>query len=55
MEHIKGNSGSTQQEIADALGLPKQTVNYNVDQLRKAGQITTERDGRTSRCYPAVW
>jgi hypothetical protein len=52
LAYVRLSPGSTQQEIADALDLPKQTVSYNVNQLRWDGSIQTIRDGRSTRCYP---
>jgi len=51
LEKIKEKEGITQKELATLLGEKKQTINYNIKVLQRAGKITLKKKGRITKCY----
>jgi len=51
LDHARANPGTPQAAMADALGVPRQSLNYNVKQLARMGQLKLEEAGRVTRCY----
>ena len=43
--------GITQKQLAKQLGESKQTISYNVKQLRGKNIIQVKKHGRTTRCH----
>ena len=43
--------GITQVEIAEKMGISKQSLNYHIRKLRRANVITLKREGGTTRCF----
>jgi len=53
MEAIRNQPGMSQSDLALGLGANKQTVNYHVKALERAGTIRVEKRGRDTFLYPA--
>jgi DNA-binding MarR family transcriptional regulator len=53
LEAVRGRQGLSQTDLALALGANKQTVNYHVKALERAGMIRLEKRGRETFLYPA--
>jgi len=53
LKEVLMNPGSTQVEVAHALGKPEQVVHYHIRQLTKAGLIRRVKKGRKFLCYPS--
>jgi predicted transcriptional regulator len=51
LQAIKDNPGISQSKIANNLNMTKKTVYYNVHQLRDAGVVYVDKDGRESECF----
>jgi ArsR family transcriptional regulator, arsenate/arsenite/antimonite-responsive transcriptional repressor len=52
-----GDEGLPAGKIGDRLGLPSATLAFHLKELKHAGLVTFERDGRSliySACYPAM-
>ena len=53
MEAVRNQPGISQSDLALGLGANKQTVNYHVKALERAGTIRVEKRGRDTFLYPA--
>ena len=53
MEAIRNTPGISQSDLALGLGANKQTVNYHVKALERAGTIRVEKRGRDTYLFPA--
>ena len=51
LEHIGSNPGMSESEISEALGIPKQTVNYHIRSQEISGVIRVERENGSTRCF----
>ena len=54
LEAIRNQHGMSQADLALALGANKQTVNYHVKALERAGTIRVEKRGRETFLYPTA-
>lgn len=54
LEAIRNQHGMSQADLALALGANKQTVNYHVKALERAGTIRVEKRGRETFLYPTT-
>ena len=54
LRYLLRNPGASQSEIATALGLSRQTVNYHILSMEKMGAVKINRTGRRANCYPLV-
>jgi len=52
LEAVRNRHGISQGDLALALGANKQTVNYHVKALERAGTIRVEKRGRETFLYP---
>lgn len=52
VEAVRASPGATQKDLARALGLPHQSVQYHALRLEENAQLTTRREGRSRRYYP---
>jgi len=48
---IEEFQGISQIEIAEMLGLTKQSINYHIKKLRRAGIITVKKEKGSTRCF----
>ena len=48
---IQDYPGISQVEIAENLGISKQSLNYHIKKLRRAGQISVKREKGNTHCY----
>jgi predicted transcriptional regulator len=53
LQAIKNNPGISQSDIASKLQMTKKTVYYNVKNLRDAGLVFIDTDGRDTECFYA--
>lgn len=53
LEAIRNQHGMSQTDLSLALGANKQTVNYHVKALERAGMIRVEKRGRETFLYPS--
>jgi predicted transcriptional regulator len=53
LDAIKINPGISQSKIASDLQMTKKTVYYNVSQLKDAGLVFIDKDGRETECFYA--
>ena len=49
---VQENPGIGQREIAETLGVPRSTVNYQCNMLVRSGEIRSEKMGRKKRYWP---
>ena len=51
IDMIEGYQGITQVEIAENLGISKQSLGYHIKKLRRADIITVKREKGSTRCF----
>jgi predicted transcriptional regulator len=51
LDYIKAHQGCSQSDVARAQGMNLRTVNYNVQQLRRAGLVSIKVEGGRSHLY----
>ena len=54
VEAISANPGLTQKELAQLLGLPRESVSYHTKQLAAKGRLAIKQEGKWRRYWPAM-
>jgi len=51
LDYLQMGPGTSQKDLAEALGLPLQTVNYHVNKMKVEGVVKIEYEGKESRVF----